>query len=221
VITHRFMETNGIRLHLAEAGQGPLVLLHGFPESWYSWRHQLTALAQAGYHAVAADQRGYGQTDRPAEIDKYTQLHLVGDIIGLLDALQEEQSEPACLRSPTQGDAAAARVRSLDPARAASGGQCSPDRVPEGSPLFVSRQGSSSVDAGEAKGKPWLVQSCLLGDPHNRAHAWGQGLTFEGKSCSFSSRAFLLKVSPKMETGQQQRDIFHPGWCAFGAWLLP
>ena len=83
-ITHRFIETNGIRMHVAEAGQGPLVLLlHGFPESWYSWRHQLAALAQAGYHAVAPDQRGYGQTDRPAAIEKYTQLHVVGDIIGL------------------------------------------------------------------------------------------------------------------------------------------
>ena len=92
-ITHRFMETNGIRMHIAEAGQGPLVLLlHGFPELWYSWRHQLPALAQARYHAVAADQRGYGQTDRPVQIDQYTQLHLVGDIIGLLDALHEEQA---------------------------------------------------------------------------------------------------------------------------------
>jgi len=92
-ITHRFIETNGIRMSIAEAGQGPLVLLlHGFPESWYSWRHQLLALAQAGYHVVAPDQRGYGQTDRPAEIDKYTQLHLVGDVIGLLDALEEEQA---------------------------------------------------------------------------------------------------------------------------------
>ena len=92
-ITHRFIETNGIRMHVAEAGQGPLVLLlHGFPESWYSWRHQLAALAQAGYHAVAPDQRGYGQTDHPAAIEQYTQLHLVGDIIGLLDALEEEQA---------------------------------------------------------------------------------------------------------------------------------
>jgi pimeloyl-ACP methyl ester carboxylesterase len=92
-ITHRFIETNGIRMHVAEAGQGPLVLLlHGFPESWYSWRHQLAALAQADYHVVAPDQRGYGQTDRPAEIDKYTQFHLVGDIIGLLEALEEEQA---------------------------------------------------------------------------------------------------------------------------------
>jgi pimeloyl-ACP methyl ester carboxylesterase len=80
-------------MHLAEQGTGPLVvLLHGFPESWYSWRHQLRALAEAGYHAVAPDQRGYGQTDRPADADKYTQLHLVGDVIGLLDALGEPQA---------------------------------------------------------------------------------------------------------------------------------
>src|SRR5438270_13281194 len=92
-LTHRFIETNGIRMHIAEQGSGPLVLLlHGFPELWYSWRHQLEALADAGYHAVAPDQRGYGQTDRPAEIERYTQLHLVGDIVGLLDALGEQQA---------------------------------------------------------------------------------------------------------------------------------
>ena len=59
-IRHRTLETNGIRMHVAEAGDGPLVVLcHGFPESWYSWRHQLVALAEAGYHAVAPDQRGH------------------------------------------------------------------------------------------------------------------------------------------------------------------
>jgi pimeloyl-ACP methyl ester carboxylesterase len=87
-IKHRFIETNGLRMHLAEAGEGPLVVLcHGWPESWYSWRHQLVALAEAGYHAVAPDQRGYGQTDCPQAIDQYTLLHLVGDMVGLLDAL--------------------------------------------------------------------------------------------------------------------------------------
>jgi pimeloyl-ACP methyl ester carboxylesterase len=92
-VTHRTVETNGIRMHVAEQGAGPLVvLLHGFPETWYSWRHQLRTLADAGYHAVAPDQRGYGQTDRPTEIDRYTVLHLVGDVIGLIDALGEEQA---------------------------------------------------------------------------------------------------------------------------------
>jgi pimeloyl-ACP methyl ester carboxylesterase len=90
-ITHRTIQTNGINMHIAEAGSGPLVVMcHGWPESWYSWRHQLVALAEAGYHAVAPDQRGYGQTDKPQAIDQYTQLHMVGDIVGLLDALKEE-----------------------------------------------------------------------------------------------------------------------------------
>jgi pimeloyl-ACP methyl ester carboxylesterase len=90
-ITHRFVEANGLRVHLAEAGRGPLVLMcHGFPESWYSWRHQLAALAGAGYHAVAPDMRGYGQTDRPEAIGQYTLFHLVGDMVGILDALGEE-----------------------------------------------------------------------------------------------------------------------------------
>jgi pimeloyl-ACP methyl ester carboxylesterase len=88
-IRHRVVETNGIRMHVAEAGDGPLVVMcHGFPESWYSWRHQLVALADAGFHAVAPDMRGYGQTDQPQPIESYTLLHLVGDMVGLLDALK-------------------------------------------------------------------------------------------------------------------------------------
>jgi pimeloyl-ACP methyl ester carboxylesterase len=77
-------------MHVAEQGTGPLfILCHGFPESWYSWRHQLAALAAAGFHAVAPDMRGYGQTDAPAEIEAYTLLHLVGDMVGLVGALGE------------------------------------------------------------------------------------------------------------------------------------
>jgi len=90
-ITHRVVETNGLRMHLAEAGHGPLVILcHGFPESWYSWRHQITALAEAGYHVVAPDQRGYGQTTAPERIDEYTLLHLVGDMVGLVGAVSDK-----------------------------------------------------------------------------------------------------------------------------------
>jgi pimeloyl-ACP methyl ester carboxylesterase len=92
-IKHRFLQANGIRVHIAEAGQGPLVVMcHGFPESWYSWRHQLAALADAGFHAVAPDMRGYGQTGKPESIDAYTLLHLVGDVIGLFDALGEPRA---------------------------------------------------------------------------------------------------------------------------------
>jgi pimeloyl-ACP methyl ester carboxylesterase len=98
-IVHRQVQTGTLSMHIAEAGSGPLVLLlHGFPESWYSWRHQLRALARAGYHAVAPDQRGYCQTGPPpgqgqhAEVSQYTILHLVGDVIALMDALGEEQA---------------------------------------------------------------------------------------------------------------------------------
>ena len=92
-ISHRFIEPNGIKMHIAELGEGPLVVLcHGFPECWYSWRHQLPALANAGYHAVAPDQRGYGETDRPPSIDANNIFQLVGEIVGLVHALGEEQA---------------------------------------------------------------------------------------------------------------------------------
>jgi len=85
----RIVKTNGIRLNVVEQGQGPLVLLcHGFPESSYSWRHQINALAAAGFHAVAPDMRGYGKSDLPEAIDQYTILHLVADLVGLLDAFE-------------------------------------------------------------------------------------------------------------------------------------
>jgi len=92
-IAHRTIEANGLRIHFAEAGEGPLVLMcHGFPESWYSWRHQLHALAEAGYHAVAPDMRGYGQTDRPDAIEQYTVFHLVGDMVALAAALSPDKA---------------------------------------------------------------------------------------------------------------------------------
>ena len=87
-----FIETNGIRMRLAEMGSdGPLVLFaHGWPESWYSWRHQLTALSEAGFRVVAPDMRGYGETGAPEEIDKYDIEQLSADMVGILDALGEE-----------------------------------------------------------------------------------------------------------------------------------
>jgi pimeloyl-ACP methyl ester carboxylesterase len=92
-VNHRFIDTNGISMHLAEQGEGPLVVLcHGFPECWYSWRHQLPALAEAGYHVVAPDQRGYGQTDRPEPIEAYHILQLSADMVGLVHALDAERA---------------------------------------------------------------------------------------------------------------------------------
>ena len=82
-----FVETNGIRMGVYEQGTGmPVVLCHGFPELAYSWRHQIPAIAAAGFRAIAPDQRGYGLTDRPAPVEAYDMASLHGDLIGLLDA---------------------------------------------------------------------------------------------------------------------------------------
>ncbi len=92
-VRHRQMDVGGIELHVAECGAGPLVVCcHGFPELWYSWRHQLRALAAAGYRVVAPDQRGYGRSGRPEAVEDYDIVHLGGDILGLLDALGEERA---------------------------------------------------------------------------------------------------------------------------------
>jgi pimeloyl-ACP methyl ester carboxylesterase len=90
---HRTLAVNGIQMHIAEAGTGPLVLLvHGWPELWYAWRHQLTALAAAGFHAVAPDLRGFGATEAPADVDQYDIMHVVGDLVALVAQLGEKQA---------------------------------------------------------------------------------------------------------------------------------
>ena len=93
--TLRHIEANGIRIRIAEDGpeDGPVVMLmHGWPESWFSWRHQLPALAAAGYCAIAPDMRGYGDTDAPEARDAYDVEHLLGDAIGTLDAIGADQA---------------------------------------------------------------------------------------------------------------------------------
>ncbi len=92
-VSHGFVQVNGIRMHFAAQGQGPLVILvHGFPELWYNWRHVLPALAVAGYRAVAPDMRGYGETDAPVAIPAYSQAEAVADMVGLVHALGYEQA---------------------------------------------------------------------------------------------------------------------------------
>jgi pimeloyl-ACP methyl ester carboxylesterase len=92
-VIHRVVDARGTRIHLVEEGDGPLVLmLHGFPESWYSWRHQLPALARAGFRAVAIDVRGYGRSEAPMAVEAYGMLAHVNDNLGVVEALGEERS---------------------------------------------------------------------------------------------------------------------------------
>jgi epoxide hydrolase A/B len=91
-VRHRIVDARHARIELVEEGEGPVVLLvHGFPESWYSWRHQLPALAGAGYRAVAIHVRGYGRSSAPYEIEAYSMLQHVSDNLGVLEALGIER----------------------------------------------------------------------------------------------------------------------------------
>ena len=95
-VRHRTVEANGVRLHVAEAGPeeggAPVVLLlHGFPDFWYGWRHQMAALAARGYRAVAPDLRGYGDSDSPPDASSYTTFHVVGDLVALISELGQPQ----------------------------------------------------------------------------------------------------------------------------------
>jgi pimeloyl-ACP methyl ester carboxylesterase len=88
----QLIETNGVRLRVVVEGKGPLViLLHGFPQCWYLWRHQIDPLVEAGFQVAAPDQRGYGGSDRPAEIEAYNIIDLTNDVVGLADALGHER----------------------------------------------------------------------------------------------------------------------------------
>jgi pimeloyl-ACP methyl ester carboxylesterase len=90
---HLQLESNGIRIHAVTQGTGPAVLFcHGFPGLWYSWRHQLPVVAEAGFRAIAVDMRGYGRTDRPRDAGEYGNQTIVADLTGVLDALGEEQA---------------------------------------------------------------------------------------------------------------------------------
>ncbi|KAI4317563.1 hypothetical protein L6164_025426 [Bauhinia variegata] len=93
-IQHTTLNVHGINMHVAEKGQGPLILfIHGFPDLWYSWRHQISALASLGYRCVAPDLRGFGDTDSPETPTAYTSLHVVGDLIALLDTIAADEDK--------------------------------------------------------------------------------------------------------------------------------
>src|SRR3954451_10837848 len=112
---HRYAIVDGVRLHYVEAGEGPLVvLLHGFPEFWWSWRHQIPALVEAGYRVIAPDQRGYAQSDRPPSWRAYRIERLAADVAGLIEALGEER---AFVVGHDWGAAVAWMVATLHPER--------------------------------------------------------------------------------------------------------
>lgn len=122
-VTFRFIETNGIRMRIAEMGdEGPIVLfVHGWPESWFSWRHQIPALANAGYRVVVPEMRGYGKTDAPESVDDYDIVHLAADMVGVLDAVGVKKGEEkATIVGHDWGAVVAANAVLLHPERFSS-----------------------------------------------------------------------------------------------------
>ena len=197
----RFIEANGIRMHIAEQGSGPLVLLcHGLPESWYSWRHQLKALAEAGYHAVAPDMRGYGQTDAPEEIDQYTLLHLVGDMVGLLDALGDEQ---AVIAGHDWGAPVAWHAALLRPDRFRGG-----DRSQR--PVSTARLGAA--DQRHAADRRRRLLSALLPEPgRRRSRIRSRPTPHDPRACSF-------RLSGDVAAAELRRPVRRHG---SAEWRLP
>src|SRR5262245_65990611 len=92
-VIHQHATVNGVRLHYVEAGTGPLViLLHGFPEFWYSWRNQLPALADAGFRAIAPDLRGYNESEKPRGVANYRMDLLAADVVALIQHAGEQEA---------------------------------------------------------------------------------------------------------------------------------
>ena len=131
-VTHRLVLSSAGRIHLVEQGTGPLVLLvHGFPESWYSWRHQLPVLAAAGYRAVAIDVRGYGRSSRPGDVAAYRMLKLVEDNVAVVHALGEQT---AVIAGHDWGAAIAASSALIEPGVFRAVGMLSVPYAPRGGP---------------------------------------------------------------------------------------
>ncbi len=163
-VRSRTLSTNGVDLHVAEAGgEGPVVLLaHGFPELAYSWRHQLPALAEAGYRAVAPDQRGYGRSSRPEAVEDYDIHHLVGDLVGILDDLGAEQ---AVVVGHDWGSMVASHLALLHPERVAGS---STERAP---PV----PGGHGADRGDTqRHRRQLLLHALLPGPGRRRRRIGR-----------------------------------------------
>jgi pimeloyl-ACP methyl ester carboxylesterase len=156
--SQRDLQANGITLRITEQGTGPLVLLcHGWPELGYSWRHQIPALAAAGYRAVAPDMRGYGRSSVPSDTAAYAITDLVGDMVALVAALGESR---ACIVGHDWGatvawSAALMRPRPLHRSRCAQ--RASPPAKPGRAPAINvarSRHGELLLVLLRARGRP-------------------------------------------------------------------
>lgn len=208
-ITQRRVATNGIELNIAEAGEGPLVLMvHGFPESWYSWRHQIPALAAAGYHAVAVDMRGYGKSDKPDDISTYNQVEVTNDIIGLIPALGYET---AVVFGHDWGGPTAWSCAQNHPDKVSAVGVLS---VP-----FMPRADAPPLDTMKAAFKGQFFYQLYFQEPGVAEKEWESNIRVNLRKFFYlGSGSFETSlIAPKSEDSDLLSDIEDPGslgdWC--------
>ena len=174
----RTVAVNGVDLHVVEAGEGPVVILaHGFPELSYSWRHQIPALAEAGYHVVAPDMRGYGRSTQPTEITDYDIEHLTGDLIGLLDDVGEEQ---AVFVGHDWGSMVVGSLARMHPARVAGVVPMSVPILPRGPIPFMELVNMAFADSFFYMAyfqEPGVADANLAADPAKTMRRMLAGLT--------------------------------------------
>lgn len=187
---HRLFDLPGGRVHAVEQGEGPLVLLlHGFPESWYAWRHQLPALAAAGYRAVAVDARGYGRSSRPEGSEAYRALALTGELVALVRALGEER---AVLAGHDWGATLAGQAGLLRPevfrAVALLGVPYTPPGGPRPSEVFASMGGEEEFYV------PFLQRPGAEAEMERDVRGWLAGFyaTLSGRSGSVPPGPFFV-----------------------------
>ena len=190
-LRERTVATNGIQLHVVEAGAGfPVVFAHGFPELSYSWRHQLPAVAAAGYHAIAPDQRGYGRSSRPEPIEDYDIIHLTDDLLGILDDLGAER---AVFVGHDWGSMVAWQMSVLHPDRTAGVVGMSVPFIPRGpeppTPMMRQLFGDSFFYILYFQ-KPGVADADLGADPRETMRRMLAGLTIrEGTSADMAGLA--------------------------------
>jgi pimeloyl-ACP methyl ester carboxylesterase len=199
------MTSSGHRLHLVESGAGPLVvLIHGFPESWYSWRHQLAALGEAGYRAVALDVRGYGRSARPVAIEAYAMTALVGDVIAVIDAAGAGQ---AVVVGHDWGAPIAWNTALLRPDRVRGVAGLSVPYNPRGDvpPLDAMRSmAGDKVFYIDYFQQPGVAEAEVEAD----LEGWLRGIYFSASGEADRSKPAVGLIEP----GQQMRELFqHPG----------
>jgi pimeloyl-ACP methyl ester carboxylesterase len=181
VVAHRQIEANGISIHLAEAGDGPLVvLIHGVPELWHSWRFQIQTLADTGYHVVAPDLRGCGRTEAPPGVERYSMLNLVSDVIGLLDVLGEKS---AALVAHDWGANVAYHCCELHPSRVSAVAALSVPyvpRAPEPPNILIQRFAGNAFSMVRYFQEPGVAEAEMEADPHRTFRLFLYGLSGDG-----------------------------------------